>query len=348
MRSARWLALVLASLLLTLAACGGDEGSDTDTTGATDVTEASDVAADQALPDADTAESAGETDAQVDTEDTSDTSEDAADTAEDSAEDAADTADTAEDTADTAEETAEDTGEPASMLCQVADEDADGVALLSGQTVTVEGIVMSDGGLLANKKLRTHLEDEHCGVAIFADETVFAGIVEAIGPLVAGDRLRVTGSVSQLGTTDESLGAFDGLTRVLIEDAALVERLADGQALPEPVLLDLPTIVAEGDAYEGLLVKVEGLTKAEVDAATWVTPADKGTYVDAVDGAGNGPIKLRLSNGKNTGGYGDDPGTASFGVVGFLREDQTVTPETAGAAPLSFEIWPRGAADILP
>lgn len=240
----------------------------------------------------------------------------------------------------------DDTGAGEVGICEVAAEDELGWSSLAGQRVTVEGVVLVDGGALANKKLRTHLQAGDCGLALFAAEDVYADLVDALGPIVRGDTLRVTGLVSNESTDDEGLG-FDGLTRVLVEDAADLSRASAGDPLPEPALITLMELIADGDVYEGRLVRVEGLIKAQVDADTWVTAADKKAYVDVTDAEGNGPIKLRLSNGKNTGGYGEDPGAASFGVIGLLREDQHTLPETDGVTPVAYELWPRDAADIL-
>jgi hypothetical protein len=243
----------------------------------------------------------------------------------------------------------DDTGQPASdvTLEDVATEDADGAPILDGQTVTVSGVATVAAGVLGGRKLRIHLQDAGFGCAIDADEVVSAELAEALGGILEGDELRITGLVTQEDLpSNDAPGTFDGLTRIRVEDSTRVERLSSGNDLPDPLPLTLAEIIADGDSWEGILVQVEAVHKHADHADLWVTSLDSSTTIDVYDDAETGPMKVRLGNGEHTGGYGDDPGLDSFDLVGLLREDQTIAPETdAGGS--SFELWPRGERDIL-
>ena len=64
-----------------------------------------------------------------------------------------------------------------------------GLATHVDEEVTITGMATVSGGVLANKKLRIHLQDNSCGVAVFASETVHADIVSELGVIMAGDIL---------------------------------------------------------------------------------------------------------------------------------------------------------------
>lgn len=245
--------------------------------------------------------------------------------------------------------TADPTGHDAPRdvtLEEIAAEDDAGVALLDGERVTVEGVLTVGASVLAGRKLRVHIQDGEYGCAVDADEVVAAWVADATGGLEAGDRLQITGRVTQEDLPSaHGPGAWDGLTRVRVEDAADVERVATGEALPAPRLLTVADVLADGDTHEGVLVRIDGVHKDPVDAETWADELSLTAMVDLRDST-DGPLKLRLGKGELTGGYGDDPGEAVFDVIGLLREDQQVAPESDPDG-TSFEVWARGADDIL-
>jgi hypothetical protein len=247
------------------------------------------------------------------------------------------------------DDTGTDTAPPGAevTLEDVASEGSDGVSILDGRTVTTTGVATVAAGVLSGRKLRIHIQDGPFGCAVDADEVVAAELASALGGIIEGDELTITGLVTQedLPSNDEA-GAQDGLTRVRIEDATLVERLSSGNDLPDPQLLTIDEILAAGDTWEGILVRVEAVHKHADHATTWVSSLDSSTMIDVHNDDDAGPMKVRLGNGERTGGYGDDPGTDPFDLVGLLREDWTLAPETDPSG-TSFEIWPRGERDIL-
>jgi hypothetical protein len=247
------------------------------------------------------------------------------------------------------EDSAVDTSTPSGevSLEEVATEDADGTPILDGQEVTTRGLATVASGVLSGRKLRIHIQDGEHGCAVDADEVVAAELIAAIGDITEGDELRITALVTQEDlASNDAEAVYDGLTRLRIEDATLVERLTIGNAIPEPRQLELDAILDEGDLWEGSLVRVDSVHKAEQHADTWVTSLDSSTMIDVYGGADLGPLKVRLGNGERTGGYGEDPGSASFDLVGLLRQDTTLEPASDPSGS-TFEVWPRGEADIL-
>jgi len=244
--------------------------------------------------------------------------------------------------------TGQDTAPPDEVTLEdISTEDSGGAPLLDGEVVTVTGVATVSAGILSGRKLRIHIQDGAHGCAVDADEVVAAELAAALGGILEGDELTITGLVTQedLPSNDEP-GAHDGLTRIRIEDAADVERGSSGNDLPATQQLSIDEILADGDRWEGILVALEGVHKHADHAADWVSSLDSSTMVDVYDAADTGPVTLRLGNGERTGGYGDDPGTDPFDIVGLLREDRTTPPTTDPAGSL-FEIWPRGERDIL-
>ena len=126
------------------------------------------------------------------------------------------------------DDTGGDTSPPGGdvTLEQVATEGQDGASILDGQVVTTTGVATVGGGILGGRKLRIHIQDGTSGCAVDADEVVAAELSQALGGILEGDELRITGLVTQedLPSNDEP-GADDGLTRIRIEDSTLVERL---------------------------------------------------------------------------------------------------------------------------
>jgi len=232
-------------------------------------------------------------------------------------------------------------------LEDVSTEDADGAPILEGRTVTVTGVATVSAGILSGRKLRIHIQDGAYGCALDADEVVAAEIASALGGILEGDELEVTGLVTQedLPSNDEP-GALDGLTRIRIEDSTDVLRLSSGNELPAPLLLSLDEILASGDDHEGMLVRVDAIHKHADHQDVWVSSLDSSSIIDTYGDTDTGPLKVRLGNGERTGGYGEDPGADSFDLVGLLREDSTLTPST-DASGCTFEVWPRGERDIL-
>jgi hypothetical protein len=120
-----------------------------------------------------------------------------------------------------------------------------------------------------------------------------------IGP---GTRLRVSGT----------LGQFSGLLQINEDGLADYEILEQGEA-PEPQTVTLADLEGEaGEAYEGELVRVEGLTFGASGTFS------SGTNYDVSDGTGS--LVARIPNASDTQLAGDPIPSGSVTFVGVLGQ----------------------------
>jgi hypothetical protein len=118
------------------------------------------------------------------------------------------------------------------------DANNDGIPDRRGQQVTVTGIVTVPDSVFDNRYLDTYVQDTSAGVNVFSFTLVNVAV---------GDSVSVTGTVEW----------YRGKTEI---SGATVTILAPGQGEPEPRLLNCRQLMQE--AYEGELVKVQGVTTA--------------------------------------------------------------------------------------
>jgi predicted extracellular nuclease len=126
---------------------------------------------------------------------------------------------------------------------------------LVGQTVTIEGIVTASfqgatelGGFFVQE------EDANVDADPLTSEGIF--VFHSATPVVAGDKVRVTGTVIEFGTAPNTLTELG---------SASVALLSSGNPLPAPVIVTLP-VAAVGDLerYEGMRVQIaQTLTVSE-------------------------------------------------------------------------------------
>ena len=126
---------------------------------------------------------------------------------------------------------------------------------LAGQTVTVEGVVTADhetGGFAGVYVQQTDGDDPAASDAVFVYKPTTA--------LAIGDRVRVTGAVSEFGATATNPGSLTEIT------ASAVTVLESGAALPAAAPLDGQEVTGdEREALEGMLVAPAGeFTVSEV------------------------------------------------------------------------------------
>ncbi|MDB5045274.1 MAG: nuclease, partial [Deinococcus sp.] len=117
--------------------------------------------------------------------------------------------------------------------------------------VTVEGVVTSNlvAGSLRGFFVQEEGIDADNDVQTSDGVFIFCGSTGGNCPtLTTGDRVRVTGNVSEFVTA----------TQISPASAAAVSVLASGTALPAPQTLTLPLPVAERERFEGMLVTVSG------------------------------------------------------------------------------------------
>jgi len=222
-------------------------------------------------------------------------------------------------------------------IARAIERDTNGIALHAGDTLITEGVVTVAAGVLQNRKLKIFLQDGPAGIEVF---NANAGDLPIA--FQAGDRLRVTGVISQDPDPLSENRAL-GTVAVVIGKNSWTP-LSQGNALPEPILADVAGLVANGNAYAGSLVRVEGVQKVEGD---WPIAPGPSTQVTIADGTGE-RILMRLQRNTLTTELlskltviGDKP----FDLVSIAVQD-----DLDGGPPYlsGYELWIRGAGDVLP
>ena len=179
-----------------------------------------------------------------------------------------------------------------------------------GALVSIEGIVTRAGGRF------TRLQDETAGLTTFQSTGALRAAVES-GAVAKGDLLRVTGAMD----------TFNGLRQL---SPSLFEVVSRGNELPEPQLVTLAEIAANGEMYESELIRVVGL---QIDSAgdDVFQAAMSYSISDASDATG--VVSLRTPSG----GEGDIIGTpipsshfTFVGVLGEFRGEYQLQPIDAG------------------
>jgi hypothetical protein len=223
---------------------------------------------------------------------------------------------------------AEDITLPIELL---REEDASGDALLLGETVTAEGIVTVNDGVLFEAKFEVFIQDSTGGLMLLHDNAAALGV--SVSP---GDLVRVTGVVAQTDTSGQPL---NGSVRIDLNSGGTLEVLGTGHALPDPQVITLAEYLANPASYEGELIRIIGASKT---VGTWPAVGVKGTITISDDG-GVTTAKLQIQKGANTA---DLTGTTNpFDVVGLAIQNDT---NADGDLLDGFEIWIRSPADINP
>jgi hypothetical protein len=241
---------------------------------------------------------------------------------------------------ETAESTPTPTATPAQNgavpVAEAVARDASGVALHLGQTVTTEGVVTVAAGIFANNKLKVFVQDGGAGIMVYHQSSAD---VDAFQP---GQRLRATGVIRQQDPTSDANPATGTVLVDITQGSASV--VSDGNPLPDPQVVTLATLNANGTAYTGTLVRVAGVQKVSGD---WPTVGSKSTQVGISDDGGTNTVVLRFQRNTITqplvqklNAIGD----GSFTLIGIVLQDDE---DNNGTLLTDFEIWLRGADDVV-
>ncbi len=217
-------------------------------------------------------------------------------------------------------QTAGDGGVPAAIATQPAalvsipvaslrDVDASGLPLDLNKTVAVE-VVCTEEDFDSAARTSAYGQDGDSGINIFMPGVELN--------LVRGHRYAITGQVIQ----------FSGLTEISPSSVSDVTDLGAG-AEPAPLLIAVPDLLANAEAYEGRLIKVAAL---QYVGGTWNT----GSTVNAADGAAN-PLDVRIQSGSSALTPPNWPAT----ITGIFGQFDSSVPYTTG-----WQIMPRSDADV--
>jgi DNA/RNA endonuclease YhcR with UshA esterase domain len=200
-------------------------------------------------------------------------------------------------------------------LCEVAEDDVNGVALLVGQHVTVQGIALCNGMTWSTTIREFQITDGNCCIDVFGG---------TLTPTVAlGDLVQVTGTVSN----------YNGKTELTTPDLA-VAVLSSGNPVPAPGVTTTGTLAAAGEPFESCLFTIHC---ASIVSGTWpAAGADANIVIDD----GTGPVTMRID--KDTDIDGSPAPTGPFTVTGIGDQFDATSPYTTG-----WQIKPRSLADFV-
>ncbi len=164
-----------------------------------------------------------------------------------------------------------------------------------------------------------YLQDSTAGISVFGPE--FAGFVaKNIGPQRAFE-------VEVHGVVD----FFNGLTQMLVYSVKRTNLVSP----PAPVVLKTAEIAANGEKYEGKLVRVIG---AQIISGSF-PPANGSANLTIDDGSG--PCTLRIDD--NTDLAGQPTPSGRIEITGVLGQFDAVPPYTEG-----YQLLPRRKEDVVP
>jgi subtilase family serine protease len=209
---------------------------------------------------------------------------------------------------------------PDKTLCEVAEDDAYGVAVLLGKRVKVTGLALCNGDAWSkpptNPTIREfQITDGVCCITVFGGDS---------SPTVgAGDSVVVSGTVAN----------WNGKTEITTPDLT-VTVLSSGHPLPAPGMTTTGTLATAGEPYESCLFRVRCVTLV---GGTWPTGRwDANITVND----GTGDVLMRLD--KDTDCWTMPAPTGRFTVTGIGDQFGTWSaPYNTG-----WQIKPRGPSDI--
>lgn len=199
-------------------------------------------------------------------------------------------------------------------ISEVNEDNQYGEPVLIYQTVTVKGIVTVATGTFSTVNTDVYVQDATGGVNVYKPGSTTPS-------LSVGDSVTVTGMVDQ----------FFGLTRIASNPAITIE--AGGLDVPEPLLITTGDIEANGEAYEGLFVKVQGCT---LSGGTWPAAGSDGS-LSIDDGSGD----CTLFIDKDTDIDGSPEPMTAIDIVGVVSQYDPSFPYWEG-----YRLMPRSLADI--
>jgi hypothetical protein len=203
---------------------------------------------------------------------------------------------------------------PVHTLCEVAEDDMNGVAVLVGQRVTVQGIALCDGMTWSTTTREFQISDGTCCIDVFG-----GGLVPAVA---LGDLVQVTGTVAN----------YNGKTEISTPDMTVVV-LSSGNPVPTPGVTTTGALAAAGEPFESCLFTIYCVS---IVSGTW--PA-AGLDANIVIDDGTGPVTMRID--KDTNIDGSPAPTGPFTVTGIGDQYDTTSPYTTG-----WQIKPRMLSDI--
>ena len=185
--------------------------------------------------------------------------------------------------------------------------------LPEGSVVTFEGTVSRRFGR------NTFLQDGSAGFAVFAFEDTDFGMA-SIQP---GDRIQIQGVISEFGQDGDTFGT--GLQQIFVGNSTAEQTefaIVGSGDIPEPQTVTVAQILADGEAYESELVRIEGLELQTNDVVF-----ESSTTYTATDGTASIDFRVNGSSQSELGGAIVPQGPFTYeGVVGQFRGTYQLAP----------------------
>lgn len=202
-------------------------------------------------------------------------------------------------------------------IAEAKQNDANGVALLLGNLVTIRGIVTVSNQFGSP----SYVQDNSGGISIFG--SIFSNAVQI------GDEVTVSGTVAQ----------FNGLNQ--LENPILHSINSSGNTV-EPIIATPTELSGDGigglENYEGRLVRVNAVLVTELNGtpvSNWAYKNYKLTGSSAAD-----TVQIRIDN--DTEIIGTVAPAGRFDVIGVLSQFKSTLPLIGG-----YQLMPRKLSDII-
>jgi len=195
-------------------------------------------------------------------------------------------------------------------ICDVAEDDENGLPVLNGRLVVVEGVSLVNSGTWSPTTQEFQITDGECCVDVFGG---------SINPSVQiGDRVRVTGTVAD----------YSGKTEIT-SPGLTVTILSQGNPVPPPTFITTGELAANGEPYESCYFGLRCVRVVGGDP--W--PAD-GSNANVLIDDGTGPVQMRIDRDTDVDGSPEPQG--EFTVVGIGDQFNQ-----------NYQIKPRSLADLI-
>jgi Secretion system C-terminal sorting domain/Family of unknown function (DUF5689) len=203
-------------------------------------------------------------------------------------------------------------------LDSVRVEDANFVPLLTNTTITTRGVVTTSHELGART---VYLQNWTAGLVAY-DTAIWNAVT-------TGDSIQVTGLLTN----------YNGLAE--LNPVSSFTKITSGKTSPIKVVTPSTIRNATGEPYEGMLIKINGITAikttAGVLATTWATTASGTNYRLFV---GNDSCDIRIYTSSNIAGTTIPP--YPFSVIALQSQYKSGSPYNSG-----YQIIPRSLSDII-
>ncbi|MDO7846302.1 phospholipase D-like domain-containing protein [Hymenobacter sp. M29] len=198
-----------------------------------------------------------------------------------------------------------------------------------GPTVTVRGIVTNGDELGSSVSVIRYIQDGTAGIGVYT--TGSPATAALVNPLVPGDSIIVTGG----------LKSFRGLLE--IDPITSLTVLAGNRPVPAPVVFpSAQAASAYAEQYEGMLVRINGLTSVNTTGGASVTSFTANTTYRLNNNANLVTYVPTNSNGPD-GLIGKPSPTGTFDAVGIMSQYTSGATVTTGG----YQLLNRKYGDFI-